>query len=106
MKRNTDYKNAALAALKGNWGKAVLATVIYMAVTYFAIGPYVYQTVKVQAYVRGNMPQVTSSLSVGAAIRQAMEATLTLAEDPEYIEMQTKANGSMGLYYQIGRAHV
>ena len=101
MKRNTDYKNAALAVLKGNWGKAVLAAVIYMAVTYFAIGPYVYQTAKVQAYVRGNMPQVTSSLSVGAAIRQAMEATLTLAGDPEYVEMQTKANGSMGLYYLL-----
>lgn len=32
MKTNQDYKNAALAALKGNWAQAVLATVIYMAV--------------------------------------------------------------------------
>ena len=101
MKRNTDYKNAALAALKGNWGKALLAAVIYMAVTYFAIGPYVYNTVKVQTYVRESMPQVSSSVSFGTAIRQAMEATLTLAEDPEYIDMQTKANGSMGLYYLL-----
>ena len=49
MKRNTDYKNAALAALKGNWGKAVLATVIFMAVMYLTIGPYVYNTVKLQS---------------------------------------------------------
>ena len=81
MKRNTDYKNEALAALKGNWWKAVLATVIFMAVIYFAIGPYVYQTVKVQTYVRENLPQVTSSVSFGTALRQAMEATLTMAED-------------------------
>ena len=101
MKRNTDYKNEALAALKGNWWKAVLATVIFMAVIYFAIGPYVYQTVKVQTYVRENLPQVTSSVSFGTAMRQAMEATLTMAEDPEYISLQTKANGSLGLYYLL-----
>ena len=49
MKRNTDYKNDALAALKGNWGKAVLATVIYMAIVYIALGPYMYQNFKFQA---------------------------------------------------------
>ena len=49
MKRNTDYKNAALAALKGNWGKAVLATVIYTAIAYIALGPYMFQTFKFQA---------------------------------------------------------
>ena len=32
MKTNQDYKNAALAALKGNWAQAVLATIIYIAV--------------------------------------------------------------------------
>lgn len=32
MKTNQDYKNAALAALKGSWAQAVLATVIYLAV--------------------------------------------------------------------------
>lgn len=101
MKRNTDYKNAALAALKGNWGKAVLATVIFMAVTYFAIGPYMYQTVKVQTYIRENMPEVTSSTSLGTAMRQAMEATLTMAQDPEYVSLQSKANGSLGLYYLL-----
>ena len=26
MKTNTDFKNDALGALRGNWGKAVLAT--------------------------------------------------------------------------------
>ena len=67
----TDYKNAALAALKGNWGKAVLATVIYMAIMYIAMGPYVYNTVKLQNYVRESLPQVSTSVSFSTAIRQS-----------------------------------
>ena len=101
MKRNTDYKNAALAALKGNWGKAVLATVIFMAVIYIAIGPFTYNTVKLQNYTRENLPQVSSGVSIGSAMREAMEASLTLAQDPEYMAMQSKANGSMALYYLL-----
>ncbi|MBO6029024.1 MAG: DUF975 family protein [Bacteroidales bacterium] len=101
MKRNTDYKNAALAALKGNWGKAVLATVIFMAVIYFSIGPYMYQTFKLQAFIQENMPQVSSSVSIGTAIRQSMEASLSMAQDPEYMAMQSKMSGSMGLYYLL-----
>lgn len=30
MKKNQDYKNEALAALKGNWAQAVVATVIFL----------------------------------------------------------------------------
>ena len=101
MKRNTDYKNAALAALKGNWRKAVLATVIYMAIMYIAMGPYVYNTVKLQNYVRESLPQVSSSISFSTAIRQSMEASLSLAQDSEYIAMQSKTSGSMGLYYLL-----
>ena len=98
MKRNSDYKNAALAALKGNWGKAVLATVVFMAITYIASGPYVYNTVMMQSYVRENMPSVTSTSSLGSAIGQALEASLSMAQDPEYLSMQAKTNGSMGLF--------
>ena len=101
MKRNTDYKNDALAALKGNWGKAVLATVIFMAVMYLTIGPYMYNTVKLQSYVRESMPQVSTSVSFSTAIRQSMEASLSMAQDPEYIAMQSKASGTMGLYYLL-----
>lgn len=101
MKRNTDYKNAALSALKGNWGKAVLAAVIYMAVMYIAIGPFAFNTVKMQNYARENMPQVSSGISFGSAMREAMEASIALSQDSEYIAMQTKANGSMGLYYLL-----
>ena len=33
MKSNQEYKNAALAALKGKWASAVLCAVVYMAIT-------------------------------------------------------------------------
>ena len=101
MKRNTDYKNAALAALKGNWGKAVLATVIYMAVMYLAMGPYMYNQTKLSAYMRENMPQVSSGMSLGSAMREAMQASLSMAQDPEVIALQSKSNGSMALFYLL-----
>lgn len=40
MKQNQDYKNEALAALKGNWAPAVLATLVYYLLTLFLISPY------------------------------------------------------------------
>ena len=75
MKSNTDYKNASLAALKGNWGKAVLATVIYVAILYIAMGPMVYNQTKLRMFIRENMPQ-TSSTNIGSAMRQAAEASI------------------------------
>ena len=76
MKRNTDYKNDALAALKGNWGKAVLATVIYMAVIYIAMGPYLYQTFQFQSTM-----SVIDSMSY-----------------PELMAQMSKLYGGLGLY--------
>ena len=98
MKRNTDYKNASLAALKGNWGKAVLATVIYLAVMYIAMGPMLYTQTKLQSFIRENTPQVSTG-NIGTAIRQAAEATVSMAQDPEFLELSTRARGSRGLYY-------
>ena len=79
MKTNTDYKNAALAALKGNWGKAVLATVIYMAIIYIAMGPYLYQTFLFQ----GSMTAVDSM------------------SYPDLMAQMSKLYGYMGLYYLV-----
>ena len=39
MKTNSDYKNEALAALKGNWGQAVLATAIVLLITLIVVLP-------------------------------------------------------------------
>ena len=41
MKTNQLYKNAALAALKGNWAQAVVATIVLLAITYAIVLPYV-----------------------------------------------------------------
>ena len=39
MKTNTEYKNAALSALKGNWAPAVLATVVFTFCTLLVLLP-------------------------------------------------------------------
>ena len=42
MKTNQEYKNAALAALKGNWAPFVVAVIIMMAFMYVVMGPYLF----------------------------------------------------------------
>ena len=39
MKTNTEYKNAALAALKGNWAPAVLLTVLLFVIIWVVVSP-------------------------------------------------------------------
>lgn len=41
---NQKYKNAALAALKGNWAAAVVAMIVMYAIFYLFMGPYVVLT--------------------------------------------------------------
>lgn len=38
MKKNSEYKNEALAKLKGNWSPSIVATVIYLLVTVIIAG--------------------------------------------------------------------
>lgn len=40
MKKNQDYKNAALAALKGNWAPSLVATIVLVAIMYVIMVPY------------------------------------------------------------------
>ena len=35
---NQDYKNSALAALKGNWAPAVVCTIVFIAIAYVYVG--------------------------------------------------------------------
>ena len=101
MKSNTEYKNAALSALKGNWAKAVLATVVYMAVMYFATGPYVFYTLKMQTYVRENVTATSSSGSFSSIFAETMERTMALAQDPEYLSLQQKSSGWSALNFLL-----
>lgn len=41
MKKNQDYKNAALAALKGNWAPSLVATIVLVAIMHVIMVPYV-----------------------------------------------------------------
>ena len=45
MKSNTYFKDSALAALKGNWGQAVAATLIYFLIACAVAGPGFYMYV-------------------------------------------------------------
>lgn len=49
MKTNQDYKNAALAALKGNWAPAVLATVLFTLITMVCVFPGQLYSIKIDA---------------------------------------------------------
>ncbi|MGN0202479.1 MAG: DUF975 family protein [Candidatus Cryptobacteroides sp.] len=46
MKKNQDYKNAALAALKGNWSSAVLLMLVYGAIALVGFSPSVFSEIK------------------------------------------------------------
>ena len=93
MKTNTEYKNAALAALKGNWAKAVLATVVYAVIMYIAMGPYLYHSSVMRAYMMEN-----AGAMYPGSFSQSMSMGLALAQDPEFMAMSQKANGYFALF--------
>lgn len=84
MKTNQQFKNAALDALRGNWGKAALVSIIYLILLYVASGPNVFQTLKMQQFMAGQ--HATSVYQIAA-----------LTQNPEYMSLQRTANGVSGL---------
>ena len=62
MKTNTDYKNAALAALKGNWAPAVLVTVVFFLITAAIVLPAEVPLFKMQ---NGGLEEMLSKASSG-----------------------------------------
>ena len=57
---NQTYKNAALAALKGNWAAAVVATIVMYAVCYLLMGPYFATTFSIAGF--------SSPVAIGACL--------------------------------------
>ena len=88
MKTNQEFKNQALAALKGNWGRALLATLVYAIILTIATAPNIWGTLEMQAYLteKGGM-----TLSTAASIIQ----------DPAYQLLQQKANGTSALLFVL-----
>ncbi len=66
MKQNQDYKNEALAALKGNWAPAVLAVIVLYVVVGAILGPY--YGYSISNALSGIKAPVPVSLSTGVCV--------------------------------------
>ena len=84
MKTNQQFKNEALAALRGNWGKAVLLTLVYLILVGIAAGPVSYQSVQMETYIQENGARTVYQMA-------------SLMQDPEYLAMAQRLNGTSGL---------
>ena len=83
MKTNQQFKNEALDALRGNWGKAVLLTLIYLILVGFAVGPVSYQSVQLQSYMQQNAHSLYQMAS--------------LVQDPAYQLLAKRMSGTSWL---------
>ena len=86
MKKNQDFKNEALAALKGNWTKAVLATLIYFFLCSLALGPSIFTSLEMQEYMQDTIGGSYGSSSV--------HKIASLITDPAYHTLQARSNGA------------
>ena len=86
MKTNTDFKNDALEALRGNWGKAVLATLLYVLIALAVVSPMEYTAIKQQSYMTEQIGGYSNSIASAASLMQ----------DPEYQALQ-KQNITMSI---------
>lgn len=86
MKTNTQFKNEALAALKGNWGRALLATLVYVILACLIAGPTTYASLEMQNYVQEHIGNHASARTLNA-----------LLTDPAYQLLQSRANSASGL---------
>lgn len=86
MKTNQQFKNEALDALRGNWGKAVLATVVYILIACLASGPATYGSSQMSAYVQENVGSGASLYDMAA-----------LMQDPAYQLLSKRSQGTSAL---------
>ncbi len=82
MKTNTTFKEEALSALKGNWGKGVLLMLIYFLLAGVFMGPVVYTSIAMQEQL----------LELGG--RNDINQMLSAMQDPDFLSLQTQANAS------------
>ena len=81
MKSNQQFKNESLAALRGNWAKAVLLTIIYLAIASAAASTLTYQSIQLQSYMM--QENVTSVYQMAS-----------LMQDPMYQALAQRLNGT------------
>lgn len=85
MKTNHFFKNEALEALRGNWGKAVILALLYVLLAGAFVGPTAYNSVKMQQYAQEN---ITGTRSISQMV--------SVIQSPEFLSMQRRANGTSG----------
>ena len=92
MKTNSTFKNEALDALRGNWGKAVLITILYVLLAGAFVGPTTYNSVQMSNYM-------TENLGGGRSLHQAT----MLISNPEYLALQHRASrtSGVGFLYEV-----
>ena len=88
MKTNTYFKDSALAALRGNWGKAILAVLVYIFIALAVSGPMGYTSI---------MMQDTLSATSFSSISDAAG----LASDPEFQAASKTVNGVSSLTFLL-----
>ena len=88
MKTNTEFKRLSLDALRGNWAKAVIATLVYVFIASAISGPSAYTGAKIQSEMRS----LAGGYS-GASLYQ-ISSSIT---SPEFLAMQQKATRTSGL---------
>lgn len=80
MKTNQEFKNEALAALRGNWTPAVLVTVVFFALTSLFVAPSIYQSFKIQAAMAQVTPGDVAALLEASSGRSGATALQLLGE--------------------------
>jgi uncharacterized membrane protein len=88
MKSNTYFKDSALTALRGNWGKAVLATLVIALIAVFFSSPAVYTSYQLQNFMEGYSYTSVSDM-------------VSMASDPEFADLQRQSNGTSSLYLLV-----
>lgn len=88
MKSNTFFKDSALNALRGNWGKSILATVIYVLIAMAITGPVAYTSIKMQD-------------AVGDYSFTSISQVTALASDPEFAALQKQSQGTSAATFLV-----
>lgn len=88
MKTNQEFKRAALDALRGNWGKAVITALVYVLIVSLVSGPSAYTTKQMQ----DQMVEMRGYASAGSINELASVIT-----SPEFTALQQQATRTSGL---------
>ena len=88
MKSNTYFKDSALAALRGNWGSAVLTTLVFVLIICAISTPAAYTSYRTQALMQDYSFTSLSDI-------------VDMAADPEFAAAQKQSNGASSLMFLL-----